>query len=375
MTPSLPWIPTNMPPSTGAVSPRGPGWGVVYGMICGCGVLCNGLVLAVLLSCRHTLVSDLYVVNLALADLLSLLGMPLLIHQLLHDRGWVFGDLLCRAVTTLDLNNQITGVGIITALCIDRYVAVVHSATIGQRRSVRCTWMVTGCVWLCSLLLSTPVLLYSGVRWGEGVALCVLDLPGAPPSLYWYTLVHTILTFLLPLSVIVVLYSLTLHHLSRVMRRVQRAPSQRSRRVTRMALAIVAAFFLCWAPFHAVQLFNLVSSGPPSTSAFYLNQAAICLGYAHSCISPLLVICCTEGFRERLPHARCCRFLFRRWAGFWPVSALPLQSPNLAINSPPEGGIYSAQQRRRTISLEAAASSITESTRLSLGVRDESSIL
>ncbi|KAM8974040.1 melanin-concentrating hormone receptor 1-like [Pelodytes ibericus] len=375
MTPSLPWIPTIIPPASGPVSLRGPGWGVVYGMICGCGVLCNGLVLTVLLSCRHTLVSDLYVVNLALADLLSLLGMPLLIHQLLHDRGWVFGDLLCRAVTALDLNNQITGVGIITALCIDRYVAVVHSATIGQRRSVRCTWIVTGCVWLCSLLLSTPALLYSGVRWGEGVALCVFDLPGAPPSLYWYTLLHSILTFLLPLAIIVVLYSLTLHHLSRVMRRVQRAPSQRSRRVTRMALAIVAAFLLCWAPFHAVQLLNLVSSGPPSISAFYLNQAAICLGYAHSCISPLLVICCTEGFRERLPHARCCRFLFRRWAGFWPVSALPPQGPSSAINSPPEGGVYASQQRRRTISLETAACSITENTRLSLGVRDESSVL
>ncbi|KAM4748000.1 melanin-concentrating hormone receptor 1-like [Rhinophrynus dorsalis] len=373
MTPSLPWVPTTLPPAS--VSLRGPGWGVVYGVICGCGVLCNGLVLAVLLSCRHTLVSDLYVVNLALADLLSLLGMPLLIHQLLHERGWVFGDLLCRAVTALDLNNQITGVGIITALCVDRYVAVVHSATMGQRRSVRCTWLVTGCVWVCSLLLSTPALLYSGVRWGEGVALCVLDLPGAPPSLYWYTLVHSILTFLLPLSVIVVLYSLTLHHLSRVMRRVQRAPSQRSRRVTRMALAIVAAFLLCWAPFHAVQLLNLVSTGPPSSSAFYLNQAAICLGYAHSCVSPLLVICCTEGFRERLPHARCCQFLFRRWAGFWPVSVLPPQGPNSAINSPPGNGICAPQHRRRTISLETPPCSVTENTRLSPGVRDESSIL
>lgn len=120
MTPSLPWMPTTLPPASGVMSLRGPGWGVVYGIICGCGVLCNGLVLVVLLSCRHTLVSDLYVVNLALADLLSLLGMPLLIHQLLHDRGWVFGDILCRAVTALDLNNQITGVGIITALCVDR---------------------------------------------------------------------------------------------------------------------------------------------------------------------------------------------------------------------------------------------------------------
>ncbi|XP_072005136.1 melanin-concentrating hormone receptor 1-like isoform X2 [Engystomops pustulosus] len=345
MTPSLPWMPTSLPPASGVVSLRGPGWGVVYGMICGCGVLCNGLVLAVLLSCRQTLVSDLYVVNLALADLLSLLGMPLLIHQLLHDRGWVFGDILCRAVTALDLNNQITGVGIITALCVDRYVAVVHSSTVGQRRSVRCTWIVTGCVWLCSLLLSVPVLLYSGVRWGDGVALCVLDLPGAPPSLYW------------------------------VMRRVQRAPSQRSRRVTRMALAIVAAFLFCWAPFHAVQLVNLFSTGPPSTSTFYLNQAAICLGYAHSCVSPLLVICCTEGFRERLPHARCCRFLFRRWAGFWPISTLPHNGPSSAVNSPPIDGMCAPQHRRRTIHLETPPCSITESTRISLGIRDESSVL
>ncbi|MEE6478971.1 hypothetical protein FKM82_012066 [Ascaphus truei] len=373
MTPSPPWGPSNLSSPSGMLSLRGPGLGVLYGVICGCGVLCNGLVLAVLLSCRHTLVSDLYVLNLALVDLLSLLGMPLIIHQLLHDQGWIFGDLLCRAVTALDLNNQITGVGIITALCVDRYVAVVHSATMGQRRSVQCTWLVTGCVWICSLLLSTPALLFSGVRWGDGVALCVLDLPGAPPSLYWYTLAHSLLTFLLPLTVITVLYSLTLHHLSQVMRRVQRAPSQRSRRVTRMALAIVAAFLLCWAPFHAVQLLNLISAGPPSISVFYLNQAAICLGYAHSCVSPLLVICCTEGFRERLPHARCCRFLFRRWAVFWPVSVLPPQGSNSAISSPPVGWVGVPQHRRRTISLETPPCSVTENTRLSPEGRDESS--
>lgn len=94
---------------------------VVYALICACGVFANGLVISVVLGCKQKIVSDIYILNLAVADLLFLLGMPFIIHQLLQERGWIFGDFLCWAATTIDLNNQFSSVAIITLLCVDRY--------------------------------------------------------------------------------------------------------------------------------------------------------------------------------------------------------------------------------------------------------------
>lgn len=93
---------------------------ILYAVICASGVLANGLVISGVLGCKQKVVSDIYILNLARADLLFLLGMPLIIHQLLQEQSWVFGDFLCWAATTIDLNNHVVSVAIITLLCIDR---------------------------------------------------------------------------------------------------------------------------------------------------------------------------------------------------------------------------------------------------------------
>ncbi|XP_029459135.1 melanin-concentrating hormone receptor 1-like [Rhinatrema bivittatum] len=339
---------------------------VVYALICGCGVLANGLVISILLSCKQKLVSDIYILNLAVADLLFLVGMPFIIHQLIQEKGWIFGDFLCRAVTAIDLNNQFTSVAIITVLCIDRYVAVVYSATMGQKRTMRCTALINGAVWAGSLLLTTPAMLYARVQRDNQTEICLIDLPG-PSSLYWYTLYQSILAFIVPVLIITVLYSLTLHHLFRVMRRVQKKKSARSKKVTRMALTIIAAFLICWTPFHVVQLVNLTAT--PSKSFFYLNQVTICLSYAHSCVSPVLVIFFTEFFRERIAHSRYCRFILR-WRALRAGTALPTQELTSTICSP-HLGIPSSQRRRRPFSTETPPCSVTESTRISVALNGQ----
>lgn len=182
-----------------------------------------------------------------------------------------------------------------------RYVAVVYSSTIGQRRTLRCTAMINVGIWVGSLILATPAMLYTRIFWDNKTEICLIDLPG-PHSIYWYTLYQSLVAFLLPLLVITVLYSLTLHHLFRAMHRVHRKASARSRKVTRMALTIIVAFFICWTPYHVLQLVNLTAT--PSATFFYLYQATICLSYAHSCVSPILVIFCTEFFQEKMAQSR-----------------------------------------------------------------------
>ncbi|XP_044293328.1 melanin-concentrating hormone receptor 1-like [Varanus komodoensis] len=329
---------------------------IVYTLICACGVLANGLVISVVLGCKQKVVSDIYILNLAVADLLFLLGMPFVIHQLLQEQGWVFGEFLCSAATAIDLNNQFSSVAIVTLLCIDRYVAVVYSSTIGQKRTLRCTAVINAGVWAGSLVLATPAMLYARVHWDNKTEICLLDLPG-PHSIYWYTLYQLLVAFLLPLLVMTVLYSLTLHHLFRAMHRVNRKASVRSRKVTRMALTIIAAFFVCWTPYHVLQLVNLTAT--PSATFFYLYQATICLSYAHSCVSPILVIFCTEFFRDRMAQSRYCRFL-TKWRAIRDSSSTP--EITTMMYSPQVSQAVSPSCRSRPSDMEIPLYSVSETS-------------
>lgn len=92
----------------------------IYGILCFVGVLANALVIYAVAACKKKMVSDIYVLSLAIADMLFLLVMPFNIHQLVRDRQWVFGNFMCTAVVVVDVSNQFTTVGVVTVLGIDR---------------------------------------------------------------------------------------------------------------------------------------------------------------------------------------------------------------------------------------------------------------
>uniref|UniRef100_UPI00398F113E melanin concentrating hormone receptor 2b n=1 Tax=Pristiophorus japonicus TaxID=55135 RepID=UPI00398F113E len=269
----------------------------VYGILCIVGVGANSLVIYTLLACKTKGVSDIYVLSLAIADLLFLLGMPFTIHQLVRDRQWVFGQFMCKTITVMDVTNQFTTVGIITVLCIDRYIVIVHPST--EKRTVRRTVLVNVLVWLGSLSLTVPVMLYSRIIQMGDSEVCALDLPSGMKDMYWYTLYQSVLGFIIPLIIISTFYSMTLFHVFKSLRRVGRKQSVQAKRATKTVLMIIAVFLMCWLPFHVMQMLNLTSM-TPTLLFLYIYHISICLSYAHSCINPLMLLFFTKNFQERL---------------------------------------------------------------------------
>lgn len=67
-------------------------------------------------------VPDVYVGNLAVADLVHVTVMPFLIHQWARGGHWVFGSTLCTIITSLDNCNQVACAAVMTAMSLDRFV-------------------------------------------------------------------------------------------------------------------------------------------------------------------------------------------------------------------------------------------------------------
>ncbi|CAM9516796.1 unnamed protein product [Bubo scandiacus] len=276
----------------------------LFGIICLLGIIGNSLVICTVLkkSGPSSSVPDIFIISLSMVDLLFLLGMPFLIHQLLGNGAWHFGETMCTIITALDANSQFTSTYILTAMSIDRYLATVYPFTSTRFRKPPVAILVICILWALSFLSITPVWLYAQlIPLPGGLLGCGIQLPDPQRDIYWYTLYQFFLVFAIPFVLITVAYRRILLKMARSSEALmsQRCTRARTKRLTRTAIAICMAFFLCWAPFHILQLAQLTMTCP-TLPFYYAYNVAISLGYANSCLNPFIYILLGQNFQRRL---------------------------------------------------------------------------
>ncbi|KAM6280724.1 melanin-concentrating hormone receptor 2 [Porphyrio hochstetteri] len=284
-------------------------------IICSSGLVGNILIVFTIIRTQKKTIPDIYICNLAVADLVHIIGMPFLIHQWARGGEWVFGSPLCTIITSLDTCNQFTCSAIMTAMSLDRYLTLVQPFRLIHLRTRSKTIQANLGLWVASLILMFPVWVYSKViKFKDGLESCAFDLT-SPDDVLWYTLYLTITTFFFPLPLIVICYILILCYTWEMYQQNKKAesyttsiPRQRVMRLTKMVLALVSVFVVSAAPFHVIQLVNLQVSQP--TLTFYVSYyISICLSYASSSINPFLYILLSGNFQKRL--RRCTNVVVR----------------------------------------------------------------
>ncbi|XP_011922294.1 PREDICTED: melanin-concentrating hormone receptor 2 isoform X2 [Cercocebus atys] len=240
----------------------------MIGIICSTGLVGNILIVFTIIRSRKKTVPDIYICNLAVADLVHIIGMPFLIHQWARGGEWVFGGPLCTIITSLDTCNQFACSAIMTVMSVDRYFALVQPFRLTSWRTRYKTIRINLGVWAASFILALPVWIYSKViKFKDGVESCAFDLTSPDDVLCCNPSV----------------------------------PKQRVMKLTKMVLVLVAVFILSAAPYHVIQLVNLQMEQP--TLAFYVGYyLSICLSYASSSINPFLYILLSGNFQKRLPQ-------------------------------------------------------------------------
>ncbi|XP_009864289.1 PREDICTED: urotensin-2 receptor-like, partial [Apaloderma vittatum] len=97
-----------------------------------------------------------YVINLALADLLYLSTIPFVVcTYFAHD--WFFGDVGCRLLLSLDLLTMHASIFLLTAMSLERYWAVTRPL-LARRASNAYRKLASAVLWLLSLLLTAPMM-------------------------------------------------------------------------------------------------------------------------------------------------------------------------------------------------------------------------
>ncbi|XP_055968434.1 neuropeptides B/W receptor type 1 [Sorex fumeus] len=301
------------PPPAGALpgAPLAVAVAVVYALLGAVALAGNSAVLLVLLRAPRRSVTHLFLLNLAAADQLCALVLPVNIADLLLRR-WPLGELACKLVVAADQYNTLCGLYFPAVLGADRYRVVLAAArsrraagrTRGAARAVALA------VWALATLVVLPFAVFARLDDEQGRRQCVLVFP-RPEAAWWRAsrLYSLLLGFVLPASALCGLYCALLCRLraARPAGGPARALGRARRRATRLVLAIVAACLLCWTPYHLGTVVALTADLPHTPAVVAASYVITGLSYAHSCLNPFLYAFLDDGFRQGLRRLLACR--------------------------------------------------------------------
>lgn len=134
---------------------------LLYAVVCVVGLCGNTLVIYVVVRfTKMQTVTNMYILNLAIADECFLIGIPFLITTM-YVGEWKFGSAACKGYMISTSITQFTSSIFLFIMSADRYIAVCHPISSPRYRTPFVSKMVSLVAWATSALTMVPIMLYA----------------------------------------------------------------------------------------------------------------------------------------------------------------------------------------------------------------------
>ncbi|XP_028904506.1 C-C chemokine receptor type 4 [Ornithorhynchus anatinus] len=269
----------------------------IYSLVFLLGLLGNSTVVLVLFKYKRLRsMTDVYLLNLAISDLLFVFSLPFWAYYAADQ--WIFGLGLCKIISWIYLVGFYSGILFIMLMSIDRYLAIVHAVFSLKARTFSYGVIASSVIWLVAILASFPTLLFSESFWEEGQISCKSKFPNN--STTWKVLSSleiNVLGLLIPLGVMLFCYSL-------IIKTLQHCKNDKKNKAVRMIFVVMIVFLVFWIPYNVVLFLEaLVELELLKDCTFekhldYALQATETLAFVHCCLNPVIYFFLGEKFRK-----------------------------------------------------------------------------
>ncbi|KAM3923052.1 C-C chemokine receptor type 10 [Leptodactylus fuscus] len=246
--------------------------------------------------------TDIYLINLAVADLLLLLTLPFMSVSAVN--GWVFGNSICKVVQGMYAINFFSGFLFLTCISVDRYIEIVQAvqALKMRQRSIRYSRLISLSLWLVSVLLSLPELLYSQSKLHDGSYICKMIFPEEVTSTVQSisNIFQIILGFFVPFFVMVFCYIY-------ITKTLLTSKNFRKHKALKVIISIVVVFLIFQLPYTVITFMDtadLLGNHQMPCDVRKKKDIAIIitsnLAFTRCCLNPIIYVFVGVNFRKEI---------------------------------------------------------------------------
>ncbi|XP_014823681.1 PREDICTED: C-C chemokine receptor type 6-like [Poecilia mexicana] len=298
----------------------------IHSIICILGLVGNSLViLTYALYKRTKSMTDVYLLNVAIADLLFVLALPFIVYNELYS--WPMGQVACKLLHGSYSVNLYSGMLMLACISTDRYIAIVQARRSFRLRSLSSSYIICALIWIFAFLVSVPTFHFyhwyepshNNIIWFNGTEeeettdpqyVCEFKFGDSnTASIVKVAVPSTQLAigFFLPLLIMIFCYTAVIITL-------QKAKNFQRHKAVRVVMVVVLVFIVCHLPYNLALLYDTVSyfehrdchaESSLRTAMSVLQTVA----YLHCCLNPLLYAFIGVNFRShfrRIFQKLCC---------------------------------------------------------------------
>ncbi|XP_037012027.2 chemerin-like receptor 1 isoform X1 [Artibeus jamaicensis] len=281
---------------------------VIYSIVCFLGILGNGLVIFIATFKMKKTVNTVWFLNLAIADFLFNVFLPIHITYAAMDYHWVFGTAMCKISNFLLIHNMYASVFLLTVISFDRCISVLLPVWSQNHRSLRLAYAACVVIWVLAFFLSSPSLVFRDTANVHGKISCFNNFSlSAASSSPWpayprldsvgslrymvVTITRFLCGFLIPVLVITACYFT-------IVCKLRRNRLAKSKKPFKIIVTIIITFFLCWCPYHTLYLLELYHTAVPGAVFSLGVPLATAIAIANSCMNPILYVFMGQDFKK-----------------------------------------------------------------------------
>uniref|UniRef100_A0A3Q3K581 G-protein coupled receptors family 1 profile domain-containing protein n=1 Tax=Monopterus albus TaxID=43700 RepID=A0A3Q3K581_MONAL len=270
------------------------------------GIVFNVFVLMVFcLHKRACTVPEIYLSNLAAADLLLVSCLPFWAVYVGNKFDWPFGSFLCKLVPLSITMNAYCSIYFLVLVSLDRYMALVHPLTLERLRRPKYAKLSCVVVWAVGLLLNVPLFIFREIKYSSETSTTLCYLKYSVTHVLLFDTMMIIFSFIIPISII---SYCTLKIIQALNNRVKQVINTENteQKATTLVLAVLFAFLICWIPFHILKIIELLvrlkvlEGCSLKTALQYCQQIFMYVAFFNSVLNPILYVIVGKQFQEKV---------------------------------------------------------------------------
>lgn len=236
-------------------------------------------------------VNTTWYLSLAISDFIFCAFLPFSIINMVMEE-WIFGLFMCKFASSVMFLNMFSSIFLLVVISIDRFVSVVFPVWAQNHRTVKKASVIVCLSWLLAITLSVPSVIFRDVSTHLGRTICFNNYTHNQHSHKIVAVSRLLAGFVVPFIVIIICYSI-------IILKLQTNRMTKSSKPFKVMTALVAAFFICWLPYHVFVLLELNHENYDHSILTTGLKVGTSMAAANSFLNPVLYVFMGNDFKRK----------------------------------------------------------------------------